>query len=322
MSDYVFNSACVAELVGSADQARQYLAALLRGIAAFEAEEETLPTLRLDTDPWLLNIANEARVFSIAEIAQQMYDTSDHDVAAFFEALATTMPSDVGLGESVIDSILTITPDAAAAGVEDAYEATLASGVHGVLCALADFILISLQTSELWRFDRMGFQVSGENYYFDHLTNSTHSAAVRLRRRNALRADLGISNFWRFRNRAFPNLRFGLDLEVHMRHFSARLFPLALKRLAELDERVRRWKDSGSIDLPQGPTAITPETPQTMANYGTSRRFRGHDGVTRTFEDHMWIDKGHRIHLIRNTAERVVEVGYIGKHLPTMNYPT
>jgi RecB family exonuclease len=59
-----------------------------------------------------------------------------------------------------------------------------------------------------------------------------------------------------------------------------------------------------------------------MKRYGTARRFRGLDGLQHTYEDHMWIDRGNRIHMIREETHRDVEVGYIGVHLPTMDYPT
>jgi len=324
MSEYVFNHACVTLLIPSVDTARTHLAELLRGMATFEAEEDALPVLRLDSNPWLYSIAegSNGRTFSIAEIALQMYETDDHDVATFFEALVTAVPSDKGLDELSIESILRIEPSGPAAGVEDAYESTLAAGIDGILCALTGFMLVSLPTTELWQFDMMGFQVTGESYYFDHIANSHHAIAIRSRRTTALRGTLRHNNFWSLRTLAFPHLKFGLDFEDQIRRFNPIYFGLALKRLAELDERARKWKESETGGFPEGATPITDETEQTMKRYGDARRFTGHDGITRTFEEHMWIDPGNRIHLIRHTAEKVVEVGYVGKHLPTMNYRT
>jgi hypothetical protein len=325
MSEYVFNNACATPLLSSPETVRIQLAELLRGMALFEAEEQDgLPMLRLDSNPWLYNIAEDTngRRYSIGEIALQMYETPDHDVATFFEALVQAIPSDMGLDKWSVDSILRIEPTGPAAGIEDTYESAKAAGVDGILCALASFILISLPTSTLWRFNLMGFQVGSSSYQFDHISCSEHAIQIRSRRTDAIRGALRCNNFWKLRDHAFPHLKFGLDVEDQIGSFSTVYFSLALKRLAELNDRARRWREPSCNTFPEGTTPITPESEQTMKRYAQTRNFRGHDGVIRTFEEHMWIDPGNRIHLIRHSTVRIVEVGYIGRHLPTINYRT
>ena len=143
-----------------------------------------------------------------------------------------------------------------------------------------------------------------------------------MRRLARLRDELNTRSFWRMRNQVFLSLLFGLDVENQIEKFNTTLLPLLFRRLVELDERSSNWRQSETGNFPEGSTEIRGETVRTMKRYGNDRRFRGHDGVMRTFEDHMWIDRSHRIQLIRDTIQRTVEVGYVGRHLPTMEFPT
>lgn len=324
MSEYVLNNACIATPYSDLDQAQRHLAEMLRGVAAFEANGDELPLLRLVRDPWLYPLVRDAtdREYSISEVAQFMYGTSYHDVAAFFDSLARAIPSDAGLDDLTIEAVLRIMPEGPASGLEATYDSVIAAGFDGLLCAVAHLTLISLLSSPLWRHDKMGFMVGGETYSFDHIANSLHGVAISRRNTEALREELAASSFWTLRARAFPHLRFGIDVEAQIRRFSATLFRLMLKRLAELDDRAQRWQASESREFPSGPSEITPETPATMKNYGGERRYRGYDGTTRTFEEHIWIDRGNRIHLICHQESKVLEIGYIGKHLSTMKYST
>jgi hypothetical protein len=324
MSEYVLNNACIAIPYSDLEQAQRHLAEMLRGVAAFEANGDDLPLLRLVRDPWLHPLVRDTadREYTIGEVAQLMYGTPYHDVAAFFDSLARAIPSDAGLDDLTIEAVLRIVPEGPASGLETTYDSVIAAGFDGLLCAVAHLTLISLLSSPLWRHDKMGFMVGGETFRFDHIANSLHGVAVSRRSAEVLRGDLAASSFWPLRARAFPHLRFGMDVEAQIRRFSSTLFSLMLKRLAELDHRADEWQASESSEFPSGPSKITPETPGTMKNYGGERRYRGYDGITRTFEEHIWIDRGNRIHLIRHRESKVLEIGYIGKHLSTMKYPT
>jgi hypothetical protein len=168
----------------------------------------------------------------------------------------------------------------------------------------------------------MGFVSGAETYVFDHVAGPSHAEAIYGRRIAALRSGLTARTFWLLRERVFPNLLFDLDVKGQVEKFSTTLMPLMFRRLAEIDSRAKTWRVSTTDQFPDGPTEIKPETPRTMKRYGKDRNFRGHDGVVRTFEDHMWIDRSHRIHIFRRVSERSVEIGYLGRHLPTMEDPT
>ena len=324
MTDYVLNGASIAEPYHNVVTARTDLATLLRGLALLDADSATLPSLRMNVDPWLQPIVRsdvEASI-SLGGLVHGFYGTPDHDLAAFFDALNRSVPAEATLTDVAVEAILRLSPDAPAPGYEQTFPSVLAAGIDALICAAMTFILIGLRRSDLWRFDAMGFLSGANVYLFDHVAEPSHAEAIRLRRLAGLRDELAPRSFWSMRARVFPSLLFGLDVENQIEKFSTTLLPLLFKRLAELDERSTRWRQSKADRFPDGKTEISGETARTMKRYADDRRFRGHDGLMRTFEDHMWIDRSHRIHLIRNTTQKTVEIGYVGRHLPTMEYPT
>jgi hypothetical protein len=324
MSDYVLNGASIAEPYHGLMAARTDLATLLRGLALLDSDSVVLPSLRMNVDPWLQPIVrNDLQAsISLGELAHGFYGTPDHDLAAFFDALNRSVPADAALTDIAIETILRLSTDAPAPGYEQTFPSILAAGIDALICAAMNFILIGLRRSDLWRFDAMGFVSGSDVYLFDHVAEPSHAQAIRARRLAGLRDELTPRSFWSMRARVFPSLLFGLDVKNQIEKFSTTLLPLLFKRLAELDERSTRWRQSEADRFPDGATEISGETARTMNRYADDRRFRGHDGVMRTFEDHMWIDRTHRIHLVRNTIQKTVEIGYVGRHLPTMEYPT
>lgn len=323
MSDYVLNGASVAEAYADRATAQSDLAMMLRGLALLDADAPVLPTFRLPADPWLIPVVREGGdELTLGDLAHSLYATPDRDVAAYFDALSRSMPADAGLDDATIEAVLRLAPDAPAPDHEVCYGSVQAAGFDAMLCAAANFVMASLRRSELWRFDRLGFVANGEIYLFDHVAEPSHAEAIRERRRVAVRASLDARHFWSMKDQAFPNLRFGSDVRNQMERFDAKLLPLLFRRLAELDARARLWREGMNDAFPKGACEIKPETDQTMKRYGADRRFRGYDGVIRTFEHHVWVDHGHRVHLFHHVAERILEIGYVGPHLPTMRHPT
>ena len=324
MSDYVLNGASIAEPYSEMATARAHLAGLLRGLALLDSDSELLPSLRLNVDPWLQLLVREdsGNSVTLGALAHSFYGTADHDLAAFFDSLSRAVPADRALDDVSVDAILRLMPEHPASGYEQTFDSVLAAGIDAIICGAMNFTLVGLLRCDLWKFSGMGFVSGSETYVFDHVADPAHAEAVRSRRVAALRVSLTARSFWSLRIRVFPNLLFGIDVQDQVEKFSATLMPLMFKRLAELDSRAKVWRESAQEHFPDGTTEIKGETQRTMKRFGGERRFRGHDGVTRTFEDHLWIDKGHRIHMIRDVSERSVEIGYIGRHLPPLDYPT
>jgi hypothetical protein len=289
-----------------------------------DSNSDQLPSLRLNIDPWLQPLVqrDSAPPITLGELAHDFYGTADHDLAEFFDSLSRSVPADNALDEASVEAILRLVPEHPAPGYEQTFASIQAAGTDAVICAAMSFTLVGLLRCDLWRFDALGFVSGSEAYVFDHVAEPCHAEAIVGRRIAALRSGLTARSFWPLKERVFPRLLFGLDVEGQLGKFSTTLVPLMFKRLAELDARTEIWRNSKSKHFPGGLTEIKGETSRTMKRYGKDRNFRGSDGVTRTFEDHMWIDKSHRIHLFLDVDKRSVEIGYVGRHLPTMEYPT
>lgn len=324
MSDYVLNTASVVEPYPELVPARVELAALLRGLALLDSDADVLPSLRLNFDPWLHPFVRESgsAPITLGELAHGFYGTVDHDLAEFFDSLSRSIPADCALDDDSIDAILRLVPASPVPDFEQTFERVLAAGTDALICAAMNFTLVGMLRNNLWRFDRMGFVSGTETYFFDHVAEPVHAESIRGRRIAALRSGLSPRSFWSLRAKVFSNLQFGLDVQGQVDKLNTTIVPLMFKRLAELDTRAKVWRESSSDQFPDGTTEIKRETPRTMARYGNDRRFCGHDGATKTFEQHMWIDRSHRLHLLLDVEGKKVEIGYIGRHLPTMEYPT
>ncbi len=59
-----------------------------------------------------------------------------------------------------------------------------------------------------------------------------------------------------------------------------------------------------------------------MKNYGEERNFPNSEGKITMFEEHVWVDKLYRIHILVHETTPVIEIGYMGRHLQTVNFPT
>jgi len=325
VSDYVFNSASVAERYPVADTARVHLKALLGALALLDADSAQLPSLRLNIDPWAQPLVDSVPPITLGALAHSFYGTKDRDLAAFFDSLSRMIPADEALDNVSLEAILRFVPEAPAPSLERAFAGVLAAGTDALICAVMDFTLVGLLRSDLWNFDRAGFISETAILAFDHVADVPHAQAIRQRRLAGLSDALTVRSFWRLKEMVFPNLLFGVDVENNINVFSATLMPLMFKRLSELNSRAGVWRESAAGEFPDGPTKIKPESPETMNRYGTRRNFRGYDGVIRTFEDHLRIDGLHRIHVYMHGTERnerKLEIGYIGRHLPTMTDPT
>ena len=57
-----------------------------------------------------------------------------------------------------------------------------------------------------------------------------------------------------------------------------------------------------------------------MQRYGHLRVFPDHEGLNRTYESHVSVSQQYRIHLRVVHRPRVIEIGYVGRHLRTVKY--
>lgn len=95
----------------------------------------------------------------------------------------------------------------------------------------------------------------------------------------------------------------------------AGLLSVVMNRLAQLNEAAGEW-DAGPA--PSWPCKVTPENETTMANrrLRQARVFRSTAGTYEIFEWHARFGAGGRIHMRFDATKLIVEIGYIGVHLP------
>ncbi len=104
-------------------------------------------------------------------------------------------------------------------------------------------------------------------------------------------------------------------MEANLERLDSGLLSVVLKRLGHLDEAADQWETGAA---PAWPCKVTPESESTMNNprYRRARIFRSVSGAREIFAWHARFGDSGRIHLRFEAREHIVEIGYIGMHLP------
>jgi hypothetical protein len=118
----------------------------------------------------------------------------------------------------------------------------------------------------------------------------------------------------------FPRVKFGPKAEKQVRALTGNelWFPVLLTHLRSFNAGAAAW--TGRDSMPE--LDWSPEGPGTMAEFGSLRWFRPHDGgEARQMSNHSKIKAANiRIHFLApdEVGEPLIVVGYVGKHLPTV----
>jgi hypothetical protein len=319
--DYIFNRASVATNYASIDAAQNELAQLLQAMAAIDEVQSELPVFRLHVDPWALEVLPPGGAYlTLGDVATSLYDI-DYALGDYFGSIQRMTPPDVDFSDGEIDEVLGIEIQSAVNGHAACFEKASAARDDVVLCTVGPDILVGLSREGYWCSDHLAFHSSGRDFIIDHVATNQHAANVVERIKANNRISLTARSFWDAKANAFPNLIFGIGVEADLKKFSAKMLSLLFTRLADLDGRVERWKKTGTFPDDAMPP-ITGESTPTMEQFGGARRFKDEAGNVQMFEDHIWVDSLHRIHLMKDTDARVIKIGYIGRHLPTVRHRT
>ncbi|MND74041.1 hypothetical protein D3C80_656270 [compost metagenome] len=319
--DYIFNRASVAEKFPSINLVQSELAALLRAMAAIDAIQSELPVFRLHVDPWALEVLPPGGVqITLGDVATSLYEI-DFDLGDYFSSLQRMTPPDGDFDDIQIEQVLGINVQSPVDGHAACYEKASVAKDDVVLCAIGQDILVGLSRNGYWSTDHLAFRSDDRDFFVDHVATPQHAATVIERLKADNRRSLTARGFWEAKATAFPNLVFGTGVEGDLKKFSAKMLNLLFNRLADLDGRVLRWKNNGVFPDDAMPP-ITGESAPTMAQFTNARRFRDETGDIRIFQEHIWIDSLHRIHLLRDVDARVIKIGYVGRHLPTVRHRT
>ena len=120
------------------------------------------------------------------------------------------------------------------------------------------------------------------------------------------------------KHECFPHLQFGLDVDTQLAMLPVGVIEQVIAKLIVLDGAVRDWRRDGAVP---GLPMIHSESEPTMQQYGARRVFRSADGTAVVFERHAMVGSRYRIHLRVDQRAGVLEIGYIGEHLPTVRFP-
>ena len=115
----------------------------------------------------------------------------------------------------------------------------------------------------------------------------------------------------------FPHLALGMDVESQFRGLAVDTQRVIWGKFIEFDGAVREWRRVGA-PLPKLP-GIRSEGKATMDKYGENRVHRDRRGANATYKLHVSAGSC-RIHFRVESGRKVVEVGYVGKHLPTKKF--
>lgn len=323
MTEYVFNPASNDGQNGGERAAATLIATFVETLAELDARL-TGPAhpLKLPCNAWDMQVSLDAAGESVTlgQVINAFYeDGQTRDLASFFDALQSCAPADDQLDDATIDSVLRLEVTAPVAGHEAVYPAICDAGLAAMQCAVTDGTLVSFAHPR-WDFDQGVVACGGDQIAIDHASRVPHVDAIVRRKLDAAREDVTRRNFETARERAFPSLLWGQDVVGQLQRFPSEFLALAFRRFAALDDIARRWRNTGIAMPDSGSLELKPESELTMQNYAEERRYRSSTGEMRTYETHVWIDSGNRIHLLLDQEARTVEIGYVGPHLRTWKH--
>jgi hypothetical protein len=247
----------------------------------------------------------------------------DRDIRQLFRQYATKSPLLDGVLESVIER---------AGGCEATVEGCAGEGL--LVAYLLDWIAISLPSDAVWDTARLSITFAemtdggGIDQIQDVLQHastpqhiSLHEPQLEAYRRTIARTGRELVEQI---EHLLPRLRFCGHVIQALQDMGPNdpRFTWVRHCLFELNERCGHWVDGGFPH--EGLRGCPSPESQAVANNQELRRlrvFRCPDGQERYFEWHLkHIGLNLRLHYFPEERERVVLVGYVGRHLPTALY--
>jgi hypothetical protein len=317
--EFVLNDACLrSSTFPSAQIAALSLVDLSRGIARLVTLRVASAVMRADQVFWELLVAPDARAIDVWRHLQR--DPATREEAIFFATMSQKVPANIELADEFRQRLLLM----------DIKDMPDGSSSALLLCLVAGHIGVSLPTEACWDQDELeisGFELDEEGVEeeftdrIDHLARAEHAGAIANRHNAAFQKGVTTDTFWAERSEAFPRLDFGLDVENQTRQLDPPSFNLVARRLAELDAACIDWLALGGAQSPYR-SKVTGESQSTMGRLAERRAFRDANNTLQVYELHARYGSVGRIHFRLKHNERRIEVGYVGRKLPTVRYKT
>ena len=120
------------------------------------------------------------------------------------------------------------------------------------------------------------------------------------------------------KNECFPHLSFGLAVDSHLGDLPLAFLRRVVQKFMILDDACRNWRRDRTITFPEM-SDCRGESEPTMDQYGDRRIFPDAEGRDRVYKLHIPVGS-YRIHFRVVHQPRGIEIGYVGKHLPTVRH--
>jgi hypothetical protein len=314
MREMIFNDASIRAPVQSIHDIRPLLSDIARGIASLISKGIVVSVLRM-TNHWnSYQCAADGTLWDLLMFMQR--DGRDRDEVRLLMRLTMKAPLLEDLPNEVVDRFLGCEPEVEVGACGDCL----------VLCAHVLGVAISMPTEP--QFDRdqiiVRFQeiletldVQDAEETIDNLARALHAEPIVARDRRKIIGSLSCRDLWEKRRVAFPNLSFGREVEQQLAGLDSGLLGPLTKRLTELDEAAEEWARNKTA-APRWRSKVSPESERVMSNAGLAvhRRFLDANGEPAIFEWHARMGSSYRVHFRIVRVMYVVEIGYIGPHLP------
>ena len=322
MREMIFNAASVSPSTWSSQQAAIALVDIARGMILLIKEMGLNKTLKLHKEMSEITIAADESLYSLLVLLVRQ--NTHREEARFWLMLSSKSSLLADLPDEVKSRYLSCEfNDADSSDTHSALVETEAL----VLCAIQAAIAISLPTGRHWENDQLpvsfhemlpdGAMITATEH-IDNLAGELQADAILERHAQSGFLQISPVTFWEHRTHAFPALEFGLDVEKNMADIGGNQFDTIMSCLHDLNTSAAAWQRLQSGSVPPWNRLVTPESASVNQNRNCRkyRYFRDHANTSQYFEWHARFGSNGRIHLRFEAESHMVEIGYIGPHLP------
>ena len=308
MRELVLNDACLGASGYTLAAAATLIEDIERGLAALLSAGHALPIMRLTASTSEVALSPG---MSLYDALQEVFRSARG--GRLFARLASKYPVEDDVEDGELEAL-----------VDWSIPAHLGS-LALVLCARSGRIAVSISTDPVWRVDPIALMIATDpaaphaltTIPIDNVFSEANAASLSDRLKASLVGTADPATLWCERCALFPHLDFAPRVEGDLADLGAKEYGSAVSRLGELERAAADW--GPGLASPRYLSRVTGESEATMNQYRSYRIFRSITGHDEEFEKHARLAGGFRLHLRENAAERRIEVGYIGPHLPIVS---
>lgn len=318
MREFVLNGASLP--APDVESVASWLRDIASGMSALVHRSLVEPRLRTNVHLHELSCAPN---FTIYDALLDLMRKGEMEAFLFMSQLDKLAPVHVELQDDVRDRFLRC--EATGCG---SLRMTAIEGEPLVLCACSGSVLVSYPSESMW--DRDSLTVVFNELPPDDSSIIEVSEPVNALARSYHAEDIasriglddlaGIKTFrelWERRRDVFPNLRFGPDVQSQFKIINQGLVSGVKDKLAVLNRDAGCWQTRDHGDICWSVRVTDESDPvKNDPKLSDARRFASITGKREFFFDHARLGNVVRIHMRVDAEMRIVEIGYIGKHLP------